>query len=174
MRAIVAIFFLLSFASSGAEEATRMKLPALMKAIVEIKIPKVNLKQATFEETVDYLAYQIQSRDPRQSELSGLSFLTNGPIYDSKSDSRVLLLEESRDKNAMNFSGKDVEVRKLMQECANCFEVSFHVTNVGVIITSCDGKPFPNGKAKKGTVYFSYKPKRVKQSVPPKSDRAGG
>ena len=141
MKFLLSIFFVLSAPFGHAAAATREKLPEFIREIVAIKIPKIDAKDTTLSELIDFIAHRIMELDTHKP--GGISFLTAGEFKGG-------VIE-------VDYAAKDVRVDKVFTDLARLFQVEFHVTSVGVVVTPTGARPFPNTKADKGEVYYTYK-----------------
>ena len=153
------------------------KVPNKIRAQLEIQIPRIEAKNAPLSELLEFVSQRIQEQDQRQPRRTGISFLSKSEANDEMAADDVAesggLLMKKQEKT-VDYSASNVAVFEVLQFIADSFDAEFHVTNVGIIITSVDGAAFPNGKSDTGHVYYRCQPKLGEQSVPPKSDRAGG
>lgn len=123
--------------------------PAAIQKIAAIKIPEIEVTEVSLSELISLIAHKIRELDP-----GGISFLTSGFKNQDPEDDGNLNSSETGKK--ISYSIKDARIDKIFTDLAGHFDVTFHLTSVGVVITPPDGKPFPNAKDKKGTVFFTY------------------
>lgn len=159
MKSLLIIILLLSAAFGQAEEAGREEPPAFIREIVAIEIPKIAADDATLFELVDFVAHRITELDPRKP--GGISFLTTG--FNDRDDEEGELPNPAASEKKVDYSGADVRVDKVLTDLARLFEVQFHVTSVGVVVTPRGGKPFPNPKGDDGETYYTYGTKTGEQ-----------
>jgi hypothetical protein len=126
--------------------------PAFMQQILTIKIPLIDAKDATLIELIGFIARRTVELDPIQP--GGISMLSTG-------------FEGKDGETKVDYFAKDVTLEKVYMDLARLFQVEFHVTSVGVVITPVGVQPFPNAKAKMGEVFYTYKSKSAKQAVVP-------
>jgi hypothetical protein len=151
MKVLLSIILTLSAVCSNAESAKQEGPPAFIREIVAIKIPKIEAKDTTPSELIDFIALRIMELDPHKP--GGISILTSG--FKDRNDGN----------KKANYSAEDVRVDKVFTDLAGLFRVEFHVTSVGVVVTPVGAKPFPNVKADKGKVYHTYKEKPGEQAA---------
>lgn len=156
---------ILAAGASNAQDDKLTEAPEIIRALVEIEIPKVRATDATLSDMVEFVAQKTSELDPRQPGPSGISFLTNGSFEERRVEVAGLLLEDEEEK--ISYSGENVRVGALLQVIANSFQVEFHVTSVGVIITPVKGKAFPNAKGKSGKTYYLFEPNTTEQPRQP-------
>lgn len=123
--------------AAGGEE----KMPAWFQPIAAIKIPIIEARDSTIAEVVDLVSQCIAALD---SQPGGISILTEG-IHGCV--------------NKSDYVAKDVSVSQVFRDLATLYQVEFHLTDVGVVVTPVGKKPFPNAKAHEGKVYAVYRGK---------------
>jgi F420-0:gamma-glutamyl ligase len=155
MKLLVSIIIILSTVCSHAENAIEEKPPEFIRKIVAIKIPTVASEDATLSELIDFIAHRIGEIDPRKP--GGISFLTSG--FKNNNDGDDQPVDPKVGVKRVNYSANDVRVDEVLTDLARLFYVEFHVTSVGVVVTPTGTRPFPNAKADKGDVYYTYKSK---------------
>lgn len=115
------------------------KMPAWIQSTVAIKIPIIEAKDATLAEVVDFIAQRIAAID---SQPGGVSIFVEGNCV-----------------NKSDYVAKDVSVAQVFTDLATLYQVEFHLTDVGVIVTPVGTKPFPNVKALEGKIFAVYRSK---------------
>jgi len=158
MKTLLLIIFTLNSMSGHADDSKGEQVPRIFRDIIAIKIPKIAAEDATLVELIDFAALRIKELDSRQPGPSGISFLTSGFSRPDDATGDLLSAPAPLEKK-VSYEGEDVRVDSLLTDLAGMFEVEFHVTSVGVIITPKNGNAFPNSKAKKGKIYYIYKSK---------------
>lgn len=159
MKLLVSIIFVLSAICGHAEIGIEEKPPEFIRVIVAIKIPKIAAEDTTLSELIDFLALRIRELDPRKP--GGISFLTTG--FKNKNDGNDRHADPRGGEKKVNYSAEDVRVDRVFADLARLLQVEFHVTSVGVVVTPVGARPFPNEKADKGEVYYTYKGKPGEQ-----------
>ena len=153
MKLLLSIIFILSALFGHAEDAAGEKPPEFIREIVAIKIPKIDAKDATLSELIDFIAHRIMELDPHKP--GGISFLTSG--FRDRHDGNAQAVDPRSGEKKVNYSREDVRVDEAFTDIARLCQVEFHVTSVGVVVTPTGARPFPNTKADKGEVYYTYK-----------------
>lgn len=64
-----------------------------------------------------------------------------------------------------NFTVRKATVREVIGHLSRIFGVTFHATSIGLVVTPDGTKPFPNYKAKEGTVFYTYPKSRSEQGA---------
>jgi hypothetical protein len=163
MKIFLSIILALSTVCSHADNAKEKKPPAFIREVVAIKIPKIEAEDTTLSELIDFIALRIMELDPHKP--GGISILTTG--FKNTVDGSNPPADIKGGEKKVNYSAKDVRVDKVFTDLARLFQVEFHVTSVGVVVTPAGAQPFPNVKADKGDVYYTYKSKPGEQAVAP-------
>jgi len=153
MKLLISIIFILSAVWGHADDASGEKPPEFIREVVAIKIPKIEAKDTTIHELIDFIASRIRELDPHKS--SGISILTSGFQNANGINNRPAGVKDAEKK--IDYSAKDVRVDKVFTDLARLFQVEFHVTSVGIVVTPTGAKPFPNAKAVTGDIYYTYK-----------------
>lgn len=122
--------------------------PAVIQEIVAIKIPRIDLEKATLRECLEFLSQRVRDLDARKP--GGISFLSAG-FGEAGAPNEGDVVGKTA-----SYSAENVRVDKVLAELARLYGVRFHVTDVGVVMTPPGFQPFPNLKAKKGRVYYTY------------------
>ena len=153
MKTLLASILILSTVCRAEDKATEQQVPASIREIVAIRITKIRTEDTTLAELVHFIAQRITELDPNKP--GGISFFTSG-FKDTNNEEKARDATTT-DEKKVSYAAKDVRVDKVMMDLAKLFNVEFHVTSVGVVITPSGGKPFPNSKSDKGEVYYTYK-----------------
>jgi hypothetical protein len=153
MKHLLASIMILSTAYGAEDKSSEQPVPASIREIVAIQIPKIRTQDTTLSELVHFLAQRITELDPNKP--GSISFFTSGftntKNEENGRDAKII------DEKKVSYAATDVRVDKVMMDLAKLFDVEFHVTNVGVVITPSGGMPFPNSKSEKGEIYYTYK-----------------
>lgn len=153
MKILFSIIFVISGLFGHAAAATEEKPPEFIREIVAIKIPKIDAKDTTLSELIDFIAHRIMELDPHKP--GGISFLTSG--FGDRHVGIAQAADPRGGAKMVNYSREDVRVEEVFTDLARLCQVEFHVTSVGVVVTPTGARPFPNTKADKGEVYYTYK-----------------
>jgi hypothetical protein len=153
MKFLLSIIFVFCTLFGYSAETTGEKLPESMREIVAVKIPKIEAKGATLRELVDFIAARIRELDPHKP--SGISFLTCG--FGDRQEGNAPAAEPKNDEKKFNYSRENVSVAEVFVDLARLCQVEFHITSVGVVVTPIGSRPFPNNKADKGEIFYTYK-----------------
>lgn len=148
MKILSAIVFVLCAACS---KVVPEPPPASIRELVAIRIPRIKVEDAPLEDCINFIAMRIMELDPHKP--GGISFLSSG----FKNRKEV----PAEDIKTASYSAENVRVDKVLTDIARLFDVAFHVTDIGVVVTPSDGLPFPNTKAENGEVYYSYRYKNA-------------
>ena len=163
MKILLSIILALSTVCTHADDAKGERPPGFIREIVAIKIPKIEAKDTSLSELNNFIAQRIMELDPHKP--GGISILTSG--FKNTNDGNDRPVDFKGGEKKVDYSAKDVRVDKVFTDLARLFQVEFHVTSVGVVVTPVGARPFPNAKADKGEVYYTYKSKPGEQVVTP-------
>jgi hypothetical protein len=136
-----------------AEDVVIVNTPEFVERITAHKIPKINTQDTSLIEFIDFIGHRIRELDSEPT--SGMSFILSGFIDSEDGDSSALGSIESEKK--INYVRDDVSVGEIFVELARAYNIEFHITNIGIIVTPSGAKPFPNAKANEGDIYLTYK-----------------
>jgi hypothetical protein len=139
---------------SHADNAQEQQPPAFMEELLAFQIPIVNAKDTSLEELIDFISQRLKGIERNTPD--GISFFTHG--FDKTNDSKTNELE-----NKASYSRENVRLDEMIADIALLYQVDFHVTSVGIVVTPHDAKPFPNPKAEKGEIYATYTNKSGKK-----------
>jgi hypothetical protein len=159
MKTLLSIILALSTVCSHADNAKEERPPAFIREIVAIKIPKIEAKETTLIEFIDFIALRIMELDPHKP--GGITILTSG--FKDRNDGDDQHADPTTGRKTANYSAVDVRVDRVFTDLARLFQVEFHITSVGVVVTPTGERPFPNAKADKGEIYYTYKSKPGEQ-----------
>lgn len=153
MKLFPYLLFFLGVSVLEGKEPDDVKVPDYIRDIVAVRIPSIEVRDVNYWELINYVAERIVELDPRDPPRRGISFL-----YEAGRREPDQALDSSVRKGPtkINYSARNVRVDKVFTDLAKLINIDFHVTSVGVVITPKGKKPFPNGKAKTGDIYFTY------------------
>jgi len=155
MKLLLSIICALSALLGHAADAAGEKPPEFIREIVAIKVPKIEAKDTTIHELISFIASRIRELDPHKP--GGISILTSGFQNANGINNRPADVKDAEKK--LDYIAKDIRVDKVFTDLARLFQVEFHVTSVGIVVTPSGAKPFPNAKAVTGDIYYTYKSK---------------
>lgn len=157
------IIVLLSGLAWG-DEQVRRNLPAFFQPIAAIRLPNVDLESCSLDEFVGFLSIRIAELDGKKP--GGISIVMVGfPPTDTAErmeDGSIVAIH--RDFAGKDYKAKDVSVDQLLKEMSKLYDVEYHVTDVGIVVTPTGKIAFPNPKADSGKVFFTYSHKEPKKS----------
>ena len=133
-------------------------ITSIAQRFLPIQIPKIDAQDASLSDLVEFVAHRIRELDPRSP--GGISFLYQGFAEENKGAASSNLQGKR-----VNYTVENVRVDQVFNDLACLFDVEFHVTSAGVVITPIGIPPFPNLKSEWGSTYFTYSPRQMKQEV---------
>jgi hypothetical protein len=133
-------------------------ITSIAQRFLPIQIPKIDAQDVSLRDLVEFVAHRIRELDPRSP--GGISFLYQGFIPENKGAATSHL-----QRKRVSYTVENVRVDQVFNDLARLFDVEFHITSVGVVITPIGIPPFPNLKSEWGTTYFTYSPRQIKREV---------
>lgn len=162
MKAFIIILFMSGIVCG--DEPVKQSLPVFFEPIAAIRLPNVDMESCSLDEFCGFLNLRIAELDERKP--GGISIVLEGfpPTDTVEQLEDGSLLHIHRDVGGKDYQAKDVSVDRLLKEMSKLYDVEFHVTDVGLVVTPVGKIPFPNARAKTGKIFFTYSHKELSKS----------
>ncbi len=136
-------------------------VPEFIQRFVAIRIPILQFNDAPLEEVLDFVRSRMFELDPEDDpNKKGISMLSVG-FAAGDNDAHAGQPRSTRPKTPYSATNKRVD--EIFIDLAKLYDIEFHVTIVGVVVTPSGKAPFPNPKAEKREFYFTYKADPAKE-----------
>jgi hypothetical protein len=133
-------------------------ITSIAQRFLPVQIPKIETQDASLGELVELVAHRIRDLDPHSP--GGISFLYQGFAAENKETATSNLLGKR-----VHYTVENARVDQVFNDLARLFDVEFHITSAGVVITPIGIPPFPNLKSEWGTAFYTYSPRKMKREV---------